>query len=356
LKILLLLIFSNYVYYIKVDLCIKNDTCLNKFQNKPYNMQYINSSSISVDASTSTSTSTSTTSSTTTSTKTKTKTIVKIKLFALDVSSLVLKGKFDPYTVTLEKLWQRNHRKSYKACLKRLQASSYDQKFIDAMNLIVSKMQNAKLIDESIDGDDTSVTLNINKILDDINLITEKDLPLNSSCDLQVLKDMAIKQIKEKIQTGRGNKHETSVLDDYEKMTENKVTERNTNRYSKTIIINYNNDTDIELSITGRIDGIDQVNKLIVEAKKRQYKLSYKLRDYENLQVQTYMWLSNIYRTHLTETFNGTSKMYDIYYDEQYWYQWILPNVVSSVVQLVNIILNSDIQDQIMNVNKTLTV
>jgi hypothetical protein len=281
------------------------------------------------------------------------KKIIKIKLFALDISQLVLKGRLNPYTVTLENLWQRNSKKNYKTALKRLQLQSYDQKFIDAMNLIMTKMKNANVINETIDDEDTDIVKKINQITLDINSIS--DLQTTSEYNLETLKQMAIKQIKEKIHTSRGNKHEKSVIDDYEEKNDVVVSDRTTNKYSKTINLDYDLNTTIELTITGRIDGIDKINNIIIEAKKRQYKLSYKLRDYENLQAQTYMWLSNIHHTHLTETFNNKSKMYDIYYNQRQWENYFLPTVIDSVYELVEIILNTELQDKLLTINKDLT-
>ena len=92
------------------------------------------------------------------------------------------------------------------------------------------------------------------------------------------------------------------------------------------------NDTNWYLG--GRIDGITKDNT-IVEVKNRMYRLFYKVRDYENVQIHSYMYLLKTQKSHLVEFLNKSKNkkinVVEIDYNKNYWENKILPKIISFI-------------------------
>ena len=85
-----------------------------------------------------------------------------------------------------------------------------------------------------------------------------------------------------------------------------------------------------EYQVVGRIDRYQKKEdgtKVLVEIKNRTKALFNKVRDYEFVQVQTYLHMMNLQEARLIEQFNNERKSYDIARDQEYWQSEVIPKM-----------------------------
>ena len=85
-----------------------------------------------------------------------------------------------------------------------------------------------------------------------------------------------------------------------------------------------------EYQVVGRIDRYqkkDDGTKVLVEIKNRTKALFNKVRDYEFVQVQTYLHMMNLQDARLIEQFNNERRSYDITRDQEYWKSEVVPKM-----------------------------
>ena len=80
-------------------------------------------------------------------------------------------------------------------------------------------------------------------------------------------------------------------------------------------MFNYNNK---DWYIGGKMDGIDEENKTIIEVKNRTRCFFNSVRDYEMTQIQIYMYLKDYDNSILVEKLNNKIKKTSIKYNEDY--------------------------------------
>tara|TARA_R110002073_G_scaffold329440_1_gene511894 strand:- start:1245 stop:2456 length:1212 start_codon:yes stop_codon:yes gene_type:complete len=85
-----------------------------------------------------------------------------------------------------------------------------------------------------------------------------------------------------------------------------------------------------EYQVVGRIDRYQKKadgTKVLVEIKNRTKALFNKVRDYEFVQVQTYLHMMNLQEARLIEQFNNERKSYNIGWDQEYWNSEVIPKM-----------------------------
>ena len=85
-----------------------------------------------------------------------------------------------------------------------------------------------------------------------------------------------------------------------------------------------------EYQVVGRIDRYQKKedgSRVLVEIKNRTKALFNKVRDYEFVQVQTYLHMLNLQEARLIEQFNTERKSYDIKWDQEYWKSDVVPKM-----------------------------
>ena len=85
-----------------------------------------------------------------------------------------------------------------------------------------------------------------------------------------------------------------------------------------------------QYQVVGRIDRYQKKEdgtKVLVEIKNRTKALFNKVRDYEFVQVQTYLHMMNLQEARLIEQFNKERKSYDINFDQDYWNSEVIPKM-----------------------------
>jgi len=121
--------------------------------------------------------------------------------------------------------------------------------------------------------------------------------------------------IKQDLRMRRGNTREDMNLDKTQRKNSVDIGSRNSKMYQK--ILYTDPDGLFEINIRGKVDGIS--GERIIEAKNRNKYLFMKLRGYERVQLETYMFLTGMQKSTLVEYYNETSNEIEYDHDESYW-------------------------------------
>ena len=128
--------------------------------------------------------------------------------------------------------------------------------------------------------------------------------------------------MKHDLRMRRGNIKEEQNLDKIQKKENIQITQRNSIIYTKEL---YRCDRYV-IVLRGKVDG--QSGDTIVESKNRTNGLFHELRDYERVQLESYMFLTGLNQALLTEHYNKTENCIQYSHDEGFWND-CLENVVS---------------------------
>lgn len=263
---------------------------------------------------------------------------MKIYLNISDIASFIGQNKYD-YTTAFEKLFKKYDKDTF---------NNINRKLIDKKtDLIIKETQ----INENPNLDNKEILLkSLKESQEKIDLIIEnntitpiekikKELGSNimekindNSIKIEDKKELANKIIKDNINLTQ----ETEIF--LLKETES-IINKNYGVYKENEAIklfekkfNINLDTSQKYNckefkkellcwyIGGKVDGlyISQDKSFLVEVKNRTKSFFNTLRDYENTQIQLYMWLLNLNEARLVEKFNNKIKTTFIYKDEIY--------------------------------------
>jgi hypothetical protein len=209
-----------------------------------------------------------------------------------DVAAFIGQSKWDIVT-PFERFWKNN-----------------DKEF----NIILEELKNDATCIEAVK--DTGLTRKeiiskyigpevMNSVLDDTTLTSsEKKTKIKEACGTNASNDC----VESLVNTEHGIRNEEKVIKIIEETKKEKV-DRSNKLYKKEISQG--------IVLCGRIDGL--CDGYIVEVKNRMNGFFSSLREYENTQVQLYMWmLDGIEYTNLEEHYKGETKTTRVYKDEEY--------------------------------------
>jgi len=172
---------------------------------------------------------------------------------------------------------------------------------------------------------------------------------------IEALPDIEKKEIEKSIinvtNTKFGIKNEFDVLKLYELKTNSNIIKDNI--YRKRQILNYEmrDGNNIPIYIGGKIDGINLDNGYIIEIKNRVNKLFYQLRDYEKVQLMSYIYLFNKENGHLVEAFRKKEEtainIIELKYDESYM-KYIIDKIAKFAKYYYEFLNNHDLKVCIM--------
>lgn len=236
-----------------------------------------------------------------------------INISASDLAKLTGDNTYEPFENIVEKILVNNkllNKYIPKSNLERfIMQLSYNQRnqIIAFMELpkksapfVISKAIVSRYVYPSFSKEITELQ---SKQLIDINLP-----PILSIMNSSIKKDLQIR---------RGNIKELGNIGKYENKFKRKVTERNSKLFQKVLYIDP--DGKFRIVVRGRVDGISEEDSCIIESKNRSRYLFKKLRPYERVQIEAYMFLSGMQRCILTEYYNEESFEIDYSHDDAYW-------------------------------------
>lgn len=161
----------------------------------------------------------------------------------------------------------------------------------------------------------------VEKIIDSKFTTETKKRNLTKLVNKSEYREEIKRDLKQKIttlvNTDHGNKEETSVLEKFQK-AKNTDLDESQKFYSKhaftieTPMCNY------KVSLGGKMDGIDHNNRKVVEIKNRVRQLFGTLREYEKVQLMSYLYMTGYEKGLLVERYRDKSNEFELEYSERY--------------------------------------
>lgn len=143
--------------------------------------------------------------------------------------------------------------------------------------------------------------------------------------------DNLIKQVVSTTNKYHGINNENTVLKKYEAQTGQIIKD---GQQSLFYTFDKDNEIGIEWQLHGKYDGLTECGRLI-EAKKRQKGLFKTLRDYEKVQLQTYLHMKGVLKGSLVESYTTEGEYHmhiiDVDYDKKYAEEFIIGRLKSFV-------------------------
>lgn len=126
-----------------------------------------------------------------------------------------------------------------------------------------------------------------------------------------------MKEVKEYvggfINKQRGIKNENKIIDDYEKIKKTKITNNNDCLYKKHIF----SIDDYNFYICGKIDGIEKDE--LIEIKNRRNRLFTFIPEYEQIQIQIYLQLTDLKKGKLVQNYDGHQSSFNFNINHELW-------------------------------------
>lgn len=282
----------------------------------------------------------------------------KIYLFVSDVASFIGQNKWD-YITPFERLWKKCDNESYTRviehyhsnilnCHKQLDSISLQKNYLksDLESKKITKRQYTKQLNELLKTE-SIITTNLQsteKFVDDIDLTQKeklqkhlgKDNIKTLESDTTTTKDkkqlvqnvvnnlniddsskkQTLKAAESFINKTHGTLKEESAIQMFEKKFG--VSLDTSQQFNSKKLCN----SKFEWYVCGKCDGLlitqNSENNYIVEVKNRTKSFFNTLRDYENTQIQLYMWMLNINHTKLVEKLDSKIRVTTIHKNDEY--------------------------------------
>lgn len=264
-----------------------------------------------------------------------------IYLFASEIAIITGHNTYENVSSIIYKLWEKHFKDDLQYTKKSLLDKNIKIKPIEnndeCINRI-SKEYNINLknhINECLKSNDVE---NLNKTQ---TQILEQCKNMNKE-DLNLIK----KSLISKTNTNFGTKYEGTSIEIYQQKLKKHVN-LITNFLKKKI----GTSNEINWYIGGKIDGITD-DKILVEVKNRTKRLFYKLRDYEKVQITTYLKILNIDKAHLVESLknnNNDMNIIEVEFDDKFWKEQILNRLVLFIEFFNNFMSDNDLKYSLLN-------
>lgn len=250
-------------------------------------------------------------------------------IFASDLSVVTGHNKWHSKDEIVLKIWQRNYPEDFqriKTLWEKKKNKSSDTFFLTSEEYIqkTADQNNIKIegILEKCKNSETVTELNKNKK----KVISEINKSKISQAEKKILKDC----VESSTNTQFGTRKEKKVV---KKLKEDKLNVLTPGAfYTRPVITTPNN----QWIIGGRIDGIVE-NETLIEIKNRIYKLFYKLRDYEKIQIYAYLYVLGITKAKLVESIvkkgdnekedSKDTNIIEVDFSIPYWQKTIVPSI-----------------------------
>ena len=240
-----------------------------------------------------------------------------ICIYASELAIITGHNKYEDVGEIILKLWRRNYSDDYSEKVKYLSQllntelkEESPEEFLEN----ISKKNNIKNVSENLNeclksSDVKDLQSKQQNLLKQFDNLDKKEKKLVKEC------------IIKKTNTNFGTKYENSAIVKYMEQTGDKV--NTVNKFFKKELFQTKNNV---WSIGGKIDGIifnPDDSKILVEVKNRVSKLFYNVRDYEKVQILTYMNILGLTNAKLVESLKKDTdcniNIIDIEFDSVFW-------------------------------------
>lgn len=144
-------------------------------------------------------------------------------------------------------------------------------------------------------------------------------------------------EIKGRVYMKRGNKYENKGINQYQRKTKTKITDRNEETIEKVI----KRLPEYTIVLRSKIDGVDRKNDCLIEHKNRVYELFDQIPEYEQIQLEIYMRVTGLSKCKLVQThFNDTCEIEFIPTTEGW--KKIKTQLIHTIAEIHNLLENED--------------
>lgn len=225
----------------------------------------------------------------------------KVWLKVSDVATMIGVSTFKPKMELIENIWQKYSPKTFKGQTK-------EQEQLTAFENSSQEIQDFVKIE-------TNISSEVQDAFTKAKIAIDKDTHMSTH-----EKTLVSDYMRKTMYTNHGIKTEDKVVLDGEISTDE--------TFYKIPICTIHN---TQYILCGRVDRVETLadgTLKLVEIKNRTRNLFNKLRDYENIQVQTYLQMNSKWKSAvLVEQYNNDKKMYPIERDSELWENKILPGI-----------------------------
>lgn len=227
-----------------------------------------------------------------------------LHLFASELAACIGRHKYNTQEEAVLAVLKREEPYLYTL----LQSQNEEDDAEDIFNNLSGDTQ-AALIADAGKADDAK------GVIEAVNAATEKIKGLGIKDEVKIEK--LTKVVQSKHFTEFGTKKEESVAKQIEKSTRKPVTKSNAYKHEHLCSAN-----GYDVSIGGRTDGITidaDGEQMIIEIKNRVRRLFRSVPEYERIQIMAYLYIFDIKKGQLVESYNGDTITHDIIFDDEYW-------------------------------------
>jgi YqaJ-like viral recombinase domain len=143
----------------------------------------------------------------------------------------------------------------------------------------------------------------------------------------------------------RGRAAEPTVAAAYETLTSSSVQQRNDKYYKRALTADTTAQCVVYLG--GRVDGISESGDRVVEMKSRQKRLFTRIPEYEQIQMQAYMFLTGITQCDLVQKYAGKTRISTHSFDAVQW-QSISTAATQFGCAMLELFSSIDAQDKLL--------
>jgi hypothetical protein len=246
-----------------------------------------------------------------------------------EIASLINVNPYVSVADAVERLWEKNNKRSFKEALQRNKIKSYTpEERLDALGLL-------ELTTSIVEADNQEkYKQRLGKAL--------QQVPTTE--DRKVLRDF--------VNTCRGIRTEKRIFNSMKEHRPTAQLESDPRLYQRLISIP---ETAIQYYISGYIDGVEADKGRIIEIKTRQNRLFDRVPLYEQVQCQGYMFLTGLRQCEHTESFQGKVQSTTLLYQAEFWERVLqqLNTVIVTFVELLSTIGAQDLFLQTRDLHKS---
>lgn len=235
--------------------------------------------------------------------------VKKIIIKASEVAACIGKNPFKKPQEISDEIWKKYLPETFTGTTKNDRARQYIAQSADAQNALQLAM-----------------STKANQSTDTQSIVSVVEKSINSDVLLSTIQKREVNDyIRSQVFTTFGTKSEDKTSDKVV-IDEGVILERDESFYTTEIT----NICGTKYVITGKIDRIEvkpDGTRVLVEIKNRTRCLFNSLRDYELVQVQTYLKLTGLTHARLIEQYNNEINSYNIEWDHNYWENTVKPNL-----------------------------
>jgi YqaJ-like viral recombinase domain len=152
-------------------------------------------------------------------------------------------------------------------------------------------------------------------------------------------------QVLGEVYKARGRAAEPAVAAAYETLTSSSVVQRNDKYYKRALTADTTAQCIVYLG--GRVDGISESGDRVIEMKCRQKRLFTRIPEYEQIQMQAYMFLTGIAQCDLVQKYAGATRISTHSFDAEQW-QRISTAATAFGCTMLELIRSTNAQDKLL--------